>query len=60
MKILPKLLFAGLLLFGIVHGLVIEPEGMQDNTEPTGHNETAFGGCTRVSDHLFFNIVSQC
>lgn len=56
MKILPKLLFAALLLLGIVHGLVIEPEGTQNNVEPTGHNETAFGGCTRVSEYLHYRL----
>lgn len=56
MKILPKLLFAVLLFLGAVHGLVIEFVGGQDIVEPTGHNETAFGGCTRVSDSFAFLV----
>lgn len=58
MKILPKLLFAALLFLGAVQGLYIEPEGTQYNTEPTGHNETAFGGCTRVSDSFVIILIS--
>ncbi|KAK3395732.1 hypothetical protein B0T20DRAFT_359432 [Sordaria brevicollis] len=48
LNILPKLVFAALLFMGLAHGLVIEPVGdVTDTFEPTGHNETAFGGCTR-------------
>lgn len=57
MKILPKFLFAAVLFLGAVHGLVIEPVGGLDNVEPTGHNETAFGGCTRVSDSFAFLVL---
>ena len=56
MEILPRLLFAALLFWGAVHGLVIEPVGGLDSVEPTGHNETAFGGCTRVSDSFAFLV----
>ena len=49
MKILPKLLFAALLFLGVAHGLYIDPDTGLNNAEPTGHNQTAFGGCTRVS-----------
>ncbi|KAK3952536.1 hypothetical protein QBC32DRAFT_340999 [Pseudoneurospora amorphoporcata] len=65
MKILPKLLFAALLLLGLAHGLVIEPERTQDNVEPTGHNETAFGGCTRWymtpgTHPLDMDFIAEC
>lgn len=57
MNILPKFVLAALLFLGAAHGLVIEPVGDVDTFEPTGHNETAFGGCTRVSDS--FSVFIQ-
>lgn len=61
MKIVPKLLFAALWFLGGAHGHVIEPVGDLNTFEPTGHNETAFGGCTRVSEpsSVLFQVLTQ-